>query len=75
VKIQIDLAKAITALAKEYRVFQREDQVSCGVDAVLRSVQLGETSAQDAQRMLETAALARCATGGTEIPRASELFD
>ena len=74
-KVQIDLAKAITALAKEYRAFQREDQASCGVDAILRSVQLGETSAQDAQRMLETAALARCATGTTEIPRASELFD
>ena len=40
-----------------------------------RSVQLGQTSAQEAQRMLETAALARCPQGTVEMPRASELFE
>lgn len=75
VKKQIDLSKATVALAKEYRNFQREDQAACGVEAILRSVQLGQTSAQDAQRMLEAAALARCANGSVEMPRASELFD
>jgi hypothetical protein len=75
VKKQIDLAKATAALVKEYRCFQQEDQAACGVDSILRSVQLGQTSAQEAQKMLETAAMARCAYGAVEMPRASELFE
>jgi hypothetical protein len=75
IKKQIDLAKATTTLMKEYRIFQREDQSSCGIDNILRSVQLGQTTAQDAQRMLEIAAMAKCVHGGVEMPRASELFE
>jgi hypothetical protein len=75
IKKQIDIAKATTNLVKEYRIFQREDQTTCGIDNIMRSVQLGQTSVQDAQRMLEIAALARCSQNSVEMPRASELFE
>lgn len=38
IKKTIELAKATTALLKEYRAFQREDQAACGIDNILRSL-------------------------------------
>ena len=69
-----DVQSKLLPLVEKYRGFQKEDQTAQSVATVLRSVQLGETSTQEATKLLASAAALATAAGSGEMPQASDLF-
>lgn len=74
VKMVCDVQAKLVTLVDKYRQFQREDQLGAGIATVMRSVELGDTSAADAAKLLESAAALRTGAGTGDRPAASELF-
>ena len=74
VKKQIDLGKASLALVTAYKQAVKDDMLTCGVDALCRSVELGATTATEARELLDRAALIQSAAGAGDRPSASDLF-
>ena len=75
IKKQLDIIKAKFAVLRDYRNYQKEDMVASGVNTLWKSVELGETSAAEAKKLLEQAAMVQTAAGAADLPNASELFD
>lgn len=75
VKKWCDLQGKLLPLVEKFRLFQKEDALAVGLSTLWRSVSLGETSTQDAARLLESAAALQTAAGSGDMPRASELFN
>ena len=74
VKKIIDVVKAKHAILRDYRAYQKEDMISCGVSTLWKSVQLGQTTAQEAQNLIDSAAMLNTAAGAGDEPTADELF-
>ena len=68
VKKQIDLGKASLALVTAYKQAVKDDMLTCGVDALCRSVELKQLRPK-----LDRAALIQSAAGANR-PSASDLF-
>ena len=75
VKQVIDVIKAKHAILRDYRAYQKEDMLSCGIATLWKSVQLGQTTAQEAQNLIDSAALLNTAAGAGDEPAATELFE
>ena len=75
VKKWCDLQGKLLPLVEKYRQFQKEDALAVGLSTLWRSVSLGETSTQDAVKLLESAAALQTAAGAGDMPKASELFE
>ena len=75
VKKWCDLQGKLLPLVEKYRQFQKVDALAVGLSTLWRSVSLGETSTQDAVKLLESAAALQTAAGAGDMPKASELFE
>lgn len=71
---QINLIKARHAVLRDYRAYVKEDMVATGIQTLYKSVELGETTAAEAKKLIESAALLQTAAGASDLPDASELF-
>lgn len=74
VKKWCDLQGKLLPLVEKFRLFQKEDSLAVGLSTLWRSISLGETSTQDAAKLLESAAALQTAAGAGDMPQASELF-
>ena len=74
VKKVCDLYGKLLPMLEKYRQFQKEDQMNAGITTLWRSVQLGETSTQEANKLLASAAALQTAAGPGVQPLASDLF-
>ena len=63
------------AIIKDYRAFQKEDQMTCGINTLWKSVELGQTTAEEAKKLMQAAAAIQTAAGSGDMPTASELFN
>ena len=75
VKKWCDLQGKLLPMLEKYRQFQKEDSMAVGLSTLWRSIGLGETSTQDAAKLLESAAALQTAAGSGDMPKASELFN
>ena len=75
VKKWCDLQGKLLPMVEKFRQFQKEDALAVGLSTLWRSVSLGETSTQDAAKLLESAAALQTAAGAGDLPLASELFN
>lgn len=74
IKKWCDLQAKLLPLVEKFRQFQKEDSLAVGLSTLWRSISLGETSTQDAAKLLESAAALQTAAGAGDMPKASELF-
>lgn len=69
------LMKTRCALVRDFRAYQKEDMLSCGISTLFKSVEAGETSVKEATRLLEAAAAVTTAAGPADLPTGDDLFD
>ena len=69
-----NIAAKIATLTREFRTYQREDMLETQVKGLCKAVELGTTSVSEAKDMLDRVALMQSTAGGSDRPKASELF-
>ena len=75
VKKICDVQAKLLPLLEKYRQFQKEDQTTQSINTLWRSVELGETSTEEATKLLASAAALATAAGSGDMPLASDLFN